>query len=183
MGGIDKIFNEEVEILEQLLRNEMIEDADQFVKHTYNWEYLLSGDDRELVIQALQETARKLDYKFQLNFDEGKVSHIKWYHHDTWIRIINGFILPIKPEKNNKQKRSPIPTVLRHEVFLRDGYRCRECGATNQETSLEVDHIIPVSQGGTDELKNLQTLCTACNRAKGNRAWTAPPGKNLIIEG
>jgi 5-methylcytosine-specific restriction endonuclease McrA len=180
MGGIDKIFKEEVEILEQMLRNDMIEDADQFVKHIYNWEYHLCSDDRELVIQALQETARKLDYNFQLNFDEGKVSHIKWYYNNIWIRIINGFHLPLLPEKNTKPRRNPIPGVLRHEVFHRDGYRCRECGATNLETSLEVDHIIPVSQGGTDELENLQTLCCMCNRAKGNRTWTAPPGKNII---
>lgn len=171
-----------------MLKNEMIEDADRFVKETYNWQYYCKGngsyeaslrEHRELVISALQKTAGKLNFRFSLNFEAEKVSHIKWYHQDTWIRIINGFILPLKPKKN-KPSRSPIPGVLRHEVFQRDGYRCRECGATNLETSLEVDHIIPVAQGGTDELKNLQTLCTACNRAKGNRAWTAPPGKNII---
>ena len=35
---------------------------------------------------------------------------------------------------------------LRHEVFKRDNYRCRECGATNKETTLEIDHIVPVSK-------------------------------------
>lgn len=33
---------------------------------------------------------------------------------------------------------------------------------------LEVDHIIPFSCGGRDELSNYQTLCQDCNRAKGN---------------
>ena len=73
----------------------------------------------------------------------------------------------------NPLKRIPINAALRHEVFVRDGYRCLECGASNQDTSLEVDHIIPVNQGGTDELNNLQTLCMQCNRAKSNRAWKA----------
>lgn len=172
MGGIDKIFREEVEILEEMLRNKMIQDADEYVKHTYNWEYCRSGD-RELVISALQNSANRLNYKFNLNFLAGEVSYIKWYHNDTWIRILNGYILPIL--QNTRRKRNPIPGVLRHEVFHRDGYHCRECGASNIETSLEVDHIIPVSQGGTDELENLQTLCRECNQAKGNRAWTAPP--------
>jgi predicted restriction endonuclease len=153
----------------------MIEDADRFVKNTYNWEYHRSSENRELVISALEETASKLNYSFELNFEDERVSYIKWYHNDIWIRIVNGFHLPILPERNTRPKRNPIPGVLRHEVFRRDGYRCRECGATNHETSLEVDHIIPVSQGGTDELGNLQTLCTPCNRAKGNRTWTAPP--------
>ena len=68
-------------------------------------------------------------------------------------------------------RREPIPARLRHEVFRRDGYRCRECGATNKETTLEIDHIVPVSKGGRNNLSNLQTLCKACNRAKHTRTW------------
>jgi len=48
---------------------------------------------------------------------------------------------------------------------------CQDCGASKNEVKLEVDHIIPVSQGGNDELSNLQVLCKECNRAKGNRSW------------
>ena len=68
-------------------------------------------------------------------------------------------------------KREHIPARLRHEVFKRDNYRCRECGATNKETTLEIDHIVPVSKGGTNNINNLQTLCKACNRAKHTRTW------------
>lgn len=67
--------------------------------------------------------------------------------------------------------RQPIPGRLRHKVFQRDGYRCVECGATNKETTLEVDHKIPVSKGGTNDINNLQTLCKACNRAKHATIW------------
>ena len=69
------------------------------------------------------------------------------------------------------KRRSPIPSALRHEVFKRDGYKCKECGKTGEETTLHIDHILPVSQGGTDELNNLQTLCKECNEAKQNRSW------------
>ena len=67
--------------------------------------------------------------------------------------------------------RQNIPRQLRHQVFQRDGYRCRECGATNKETTLHVDHIKPVAKGGTNDLSNLQTLCEACNRAKYTDEW------------
>ena len=67
--------------------------------------------------------------------------------------------------------RQPIPGKLRHKVFVRDNYRCVECGATNKETTLEIDHIIPVSKGGTNDISNLQTLCRECNRAKSATIW------------
>ena len=67
--------------------------------------------------------------------------------------------------------RQPIPRKLRHEVFKRDGYRCRECGASKDETSLEIDHIVPVARGGTNDIGNLQTLCRECNRMKHTDTW------------
>ncbi len=75
-----------------------------------------------------------------------------------------------------RRKRDPIESRLRHEVFKRDKYMCKECGKTNKETTLHCDHILPVAQGGSDELDNLQTLCQACNLAKTNRKWIG--GKN-----
>ncbi len=74
-------------------------------------------------------------------------------------------------KKNGEQKRSPIDSRLRHECFKRDGYKCKECGNTNKESILHADHILPVSQGGSDELENLQTLCEECNLAKSNKCW------------
>jgi hypothetical protein len=62
--------------------------------------------------------------------------------------------------------RKPINKHLRVQVLLRDHSKCRICGRSQEETPLEVDHIIPVSEGGTDELSNLAALCCDCNRGK-----------------
>ena len=75
--------------------------------------------------------------------------------------------------------RQPIPRKLRHQVFQRDGYRCRECGASKDETSLEIDHIVPVAKGGTNDIDNLQTLCRECNRMKHADEWV---GGELDLE-
>jgi 5-methylcytosine-specific restriction endonuclease McrA len=37
-----------------------------------------------------------------------------------------------------------------------------------------VDHIVPRSQGGTDEDDNLQLLCRSCNSSKGGRFFSTP---------
>ncbi len=60
--------------------------------------------------------------------------------------------------------RKSLPIRKRFFVFKRDRYRCRLCGRSGIE--LEVDHKVPVAQGGSDVLDNLQTLCFDCNRGK-----------------
>lgn len=52
-------------------------------------------------------------------------------------------------------------------VGKRDGFKCQHCGSTE---SLQLDHIIPVSKCGTNDLDNLQLLCQPCNLKKGNKA-------------
>ncbi len=76
---------------------------------------------------------------------------------------------------NGGRKRSPERHQTRKEwesmayrvrplVFKKDGYKCVYCGSTE---NLEVDHIVPICRGGTNDMENLQTLCRSCNRAKG----------------
>jgi hypothetical protein len=44
--------------------------------------------------------------------------------------------------------------------------KCIWCGRTD---NLSIDHIIPVTLGGSNEEDNLQCLCLPCNISKGNR--------------
>jgi len=41
--------------------------------------------------------------------------------------------------------------------------------ADGTETMMTVDHIIPKSKGGNDEINNLQPMCFQCNQKKGNQ--------------
>jgi HNH endonuclease len=54
----------------------------------------------------------------------------------------------------------------RFEVFKRDNFTCRYCGRTSPEVVLEVDHIVPVCEGGTSDVINLATACWECNHGK-----------------
>ena len=48
-----------------------------------------------------------------------------------------------------------------------DKMECCHCG--NKDGDFEVDHKIPLSRGGKDEINNLQILCKSCNRKKAKR--------------
>lgn len=64
---------------------------------------------------------------------------------------------------------------IRFEVFKRDGFKCQYCGSHPPEKILEVDHIHPISKGGTDEINNLITSCFECNRGKSNNELSKIP--------
>ena len=69
-----------------------------------------------------------------------------------------------KPLKN--KKREPIGLSKRYKVFKRDGFQCVFCGNSGKDARLEIDHKVPVAEGGSDRIGNLQTLCFECNRGK-----------------
>jgi hypothetical protein len=66
---------------------------------------------------------------------------------------------------------------VRYRILARDGFKCRYCGSSPDDgAKLHVDHIVPVSRGGSDEESNLCAACSDCNLGKGNRFQSAPPG-------
>ena len=54
----------------------------------------------------------------------------------------------------------------RYNVLKRAKYRCELCGAHESQIALHVDHIVPRSKGGPDDLSNFQALCQTCNTNK-----------------
>ncbi len=50
------------------------------------------------------------------------------------------------------------------------GYACPLSGNPFDEAGYEIDHIIPLSEGGSNDTSNLQALCLMCHRVKSNRA-------------
>jgi hypothetical protein len=66
-------------------------------------------------------------------------------------------------------KRRPIKLGVRFEIFKRDNFACQYCGKKPPEALLEIDHIVAVANGGSDDEHNLVTSCFECNRGKAAR--------------
>lgn len=63
--------------------------------------------------------------------------------------------------------RKSISKKIRFEVFKRDSFKCQYCGASAPDVLLQVDHIKPVAENGTNDIINLITACESCNNGKG----------------
>lgn len=46
------------------------------------------------------------------------------------------------------------------------GYRCLMCGLSEPHIRLTIDHVVPVSRGGSNDKSNIQGLCKSCNCSK-----------------
>jgi len=72
----------------------------------------------------------------------------------------------------------PISKRLRYEIFRRDNHACRYCGAAAPNVQLQIDHVLSVALGGTDQPGNLVTACRDCNSGKS----ATPAGAALIAD-
>ncbi len=53
-----------------------------------------------------------------------------------------------------------------HEMAKESEYKCNICKCCIKDIKHEIDHVIPLSGGGTNEKINLQVLCKACHLVK-----------------
>lgn len=65
-----------------------------------------------------------------------------------------------------KERAWRVPPVNRREVLRRDHHTCQYCGSTH---NLTLDHVVPLSKGGSHSWDNVVTACERCNQRKGNR--------------
>lgn len=67
---------------------------------------------------------------------------------------------------------------LRFEILRRDAHTCRYCGAQAPDATLTIDHVVPITLGGSDEPSNLVAACADCNSGKSS----IHPGAPLVAD-
>lgn len=64
-------------------------------------------------------------------------------------------------------ERVPWSKGLKQQLMRRQNKTCVYCGHRRTAPSFDIDHIIPVVRGGSNEVSNLQVICKPCNQRKG----------------
>lgn len=98
------------------------------------------------------------------NYKDGRMSDPKYV---VWLR-----------NKRNMQLKSSEGSHTFEEwqeVKSKFNNTCPCCAKSEPEIALSVDHIVPVSKGGTNYISNIQPLCRSCNSKKNNKTIVYQP--------
>ena len=69
-----------------------------------------------------------------------------------------------------KPKRTAIPKSVKQRVFDKTDGNCAYCGIQLvRNGNWHVDHVVPISRGGKDEIENLVAACHKCNTKKSDK--------------
>jgi len=112
-------------------------------------DYILDGYD-ELSVDEVKSLSNLCNQKLK-DFERTRGDFV-WQHRSRNRRLVSG--------------------TVRYTVLKRANYHCELCGIRADDKALEVDHIVPKSIGGVDDITNYQALCYSCNASKGNRDST-----------
>lgn len=85
---------------------------------------------------------------------------------NTALPVLNHLKVPVLETKAGatKRLRGDAWMKVRHRVLLAGNCTCVDCGYVSR--SNEIDHQIPLEQGGTDDESNLRIRCIECHKAK-----------------
>jgi 5-methylcytosine-specific restriction endonuclease McrA len=114
--------------------------------------------------------ARKPSWACQTCRSKRKAAHIKNYYRQ---------LPPDKRHTLTHKRRAEAYGVehveySRSEILRRWHYRCAYCDAR----AAHLDHVVPLSRGGTDTESNIVPACASCNLSKGAKTlaeWASGP--------
>jgi len=117
-----------------------------------------------------QDVAHAVNEEYR-TFDFDTWSDLSASVHDETIGLVNRVVRVPRVILLLAYDRVPKRQVRfsRLNIYTRDRDTCQYCGHRFPRSELNLDHVIPRSQGGTSRWQNIVCSCHACNRKKGGR--------------
>jgi len=138
-------------------------------------DYFKENVGKVLDTRDLREVAGISDYQRRIRELRREEGMDIWSHNDTE---------DLRPGQYLLKDLEPIPTfskgisaAQRAKILARNGFTCQICGVGAGERDpvdpsrgvrLHVDHIVPLSEGGSNDDDNLRVTCSACNEGRSN---------------
>lgn len=150
----------------------------------YIWDEDMGDRKRAEYLDSLWESAddnmlrlffgRKLYFLRQIDIERMKLAHPDIYDDENNIKYGTRTLEDLPLHEIGKIKPA-LEKSLRDQAFEKakdanGNYRCVCCGVTDKSRIyFQVDHIVPMNNGGKSVADNLQILCRQCNGTKGDR--------------
>lgn len=81
---------------------------------------------------------------------------------------------------SEKSGRKNLPQWIKRAVFYRDNGKCVICQKdlsglidVEEEYEKQYDHIVPLEEGGLNDISSIQLMCSCCNQKKGVNIYTS----------
>jgi hypothetical protein len=100
--------------------------------------------------------------RFQENKSKYKKTRLIWVANNKHV------LKELEMRRRARLKNNPSFEIRKSFLAKLYSSPCAFCGSNK---NIQMDHVIPVSKGGTHGEGNLQPLCGSCNSSKGNRLW------------
>lgn len=125
---------------------------------------------RRAVCLLYQGIAKAVDHQYR-TFDFNSWSDLAAVRDDDTISLVDRVIRVPRVILLIGYDRVPKRQVRfsRFNVFSRDNNTCQYCGEKLPRSELNLDHVVPRSQGGLSTWENMVCSCFTCNRVKGGR--------------
>jgi len=132
--------------------------------------------------EARQEYQREYYKKYYKNNKKLSTKRIRWWWKDSPKKAREKARERTRAWQKNNPEKCRANTARRKSRKLNNGgdhtgedvkfllnlakYRCLKC---RKVLNLQIDHIVPLANGGYNGISNLQVLCGPCNLSKGSR--------------
>lgn len=124
-----------------------------------------------LILNAGYEPVKVVSWKKAiLLWLQNKVEVIE-FHRQTVASPSRHFLLPsvLRLKTYVKPHYASGVRLSRQNIFLRDHSTCQYCRTRISEKKLTIDHVVPLSRGGTHTWTNVVAACSSCNNKKGSK--------------
>lgn len=117
------------------------------------------NSDDEIVIIAC-------DVNYGQNIDYDKIKNVANTNNIEYINEGIGSVILKILEKSKKGERRVLSDSEKLELIQEFNSCCAACELELQVSDFEIDHIVPLSSGGSNDISNLQPLCKDCHKQK-----------------